>query len=64
MMNLDYVFFQLFELDHKPEDVTDNELVSMARKFNDITSHPEIEADYASALRKAYSIFYYQQSKE
>jgi len=64
MMNLDFVFFQLFELDRKPEDVKDNELVSMARKFNYITSRPEIEADYGSALKKAYTIYYYQQSKE
>ncbi len=64
MMNLDYIFFQLFELDRKPEDATDKELVGMARKFNYIQTHPDIEGAFASALRKAYTTYYLQRAKE
>ena len=64
MMNLDFIFFQLFELDRKPEEATDEELVGMARKFNYITPRPEIEADYATALRQAYTAYYFQQARE
>jgi hypothetical protein len=57
MMNLDAAFKQLFARGHRSEDVTDPELLGMARRFNYIPNQPNIAADYAAALRQAYAAF-------
>jgi hypothetical protein len=55
MMNLEVVFRQLLLLEHGPEMVSSGELLGMARRFNYIPRKPEIEAEYAGALRQAYA---------
>jgi hypothetical protein len=55
MMNLELVFQQLLLLEHGPEAVSSGELVAMARRFNYIPRKPEVEAQYAGALRQAYA---------
>ncbi len=57
MMNLDIAFEQLFAMGHRSEDVTDPELLGKVRRFNYIPSRPDIEIDYAAALRRAYAAF-------
>ena len=57
MMNLDLIFKQLSNMGRLPEDASDNELLGMARKFNYIPAKESIQADYAAALRRAYSTF-------
>lgn len=57
MMNLESGFQQLFSCDRKLEDITDEELVRIARQHNYIPNKPSIEADYAVALRRAYLSF-------
>jgi hypothetical protein len=54
MMNLEVVFRQLLLLEHAPEAVCNVELIGMARRFNYIPEKPEIETEYAEALRQAY----------
>jgi hypothetical protein len=61
MMNLEMVFRQLFALGRLPEEVSDDEVVGMARRFNYIAQKPAVEADYADALRQAYAAFYARQ---
>jgi hypothetical protein len=63
MMNLDIVFQKLLALGRQPDAATDEELVSLARKFNYISSTPSVQADYAVALRKAYAVFYTSQEQ-
>ena len=55
MMNLDAAFKQLFAMGRRPEEVTGTELLALARRFNYIPNRPNIEADYAAALRRAYT---------
>ena len=57
MMNLDAAFRQLAAMGRRPEEVADTELLGMARRFNYIPNRPNIEADYAAALRRAYTVF-------
>ena len=57
MMNLDTAFKQLFAMGHRSEEVTDPELLGMARRFNYIPNGFNIEANYAVALRRAYAAF-------
>ena len=57
MMNLDAAFRQLAAMGRRPEEVADTELLGMARRFNYIPNRPNIEADYAAALRRAYTAF-------
>ena len=57
MMNLDAVFKQLFALGRRPDEATDAELLGMARRFNYIPDRPNVAADYAAALRRAYAAF-------
>ena len=64
MMGLDRVFEQLFVLNRSPEQASDAELIGMARRFNYISSRPQIEADYADALRRAYAAYYARQEKK
>jgi hypothetical protein len=61
MLGLDKVFLQLLEMNRHPDQVTDTELVGMARKFNYIPERETVEADYAVALRRVYASFYAQQ---
>jgi hypothetical protein len=63
MSNLDAVFEQLFALGHSPEEATDTELLGMARRFNYIPDRSGVEADYAAALRRAYSAFCARQER-
>ncbi len=64
MMGLDRVFEQLFVLNRSPEETPDAELIGMARRFNYISDRPQIEADYAAALRRAYAAFYARREKK
>ncbi len=57
MMNLDAVFKQLFSLGRRPDEATDAELLSLARRFNYIPAGPDVATDYAAALRRAYAAF-------
>ncbi len=57
MMNLDAVFKQLLALGRHPDEATDVELLSLARRFNYIPAGPGVAADYAAALRRAYAAF-------
>ena len=57
MMNLDAVFKQLLTLGRRPEETTDEEVLSLARRFNYIPAGPDVTADYAVALRRAYTAF-------
>jgi hypothetical protein len=43
------------------ENATDAELVRLARRSNYIPSRTAIEADYAAALRQAYTDFFSRQ---
>ncbi len=63
MMGLGVVFRQLYEFGHHPDEVTDEELVKLARQFNYIRRDPAVEADYAAALRQAYTTFYQRQEQ-
>lgn len=63
MMNLEKIFRQLYLLERSPEEVTGDELVSMARGSNYIPPRADIEADYAVALRRAYSAFCERQAQ-
>lgn len=58
MMVLETVFKQLMVLQQLPEDVSDAEIIGMARKSNYIPNHPDTEANYAAALQEAYVRFY------
>lgn len=64
MRGLDTIFQQLFAMGRRPEDATDAELVGMARQFNYIPEKPVIEADYAVALRRAYTAFHDRQEQK
>ena len=57
MMNLDAAFKQLYATGCRPEEITDTELLGMARRFNYIPDRPNVAADYAAALRQAYAAF-------
>lgn len=57
MSGLDLVFEQLFLLEKTPENVTDEELVELARNYNYIPDKGSIMTVYAVALRKAYAAF-------
>ena len=63
MMNLDAAFKQLLALGRCPEEVTDTELLGMARRFNYIPDRSGVEADYAAALRRAYAAFCARQER-
>ena len=64
MRGLGTIFQQLLALERSPEEATDEELVGLARKYNWITEKAAIEAQYAQALRIAYSGFYEQARKQ
>ncbi len=61
---LDAVFQQLFAMGRQPEEATDAELVGMTRKFNWIADSESVEADYAVALRRAYTAYYASREKK
>lgn len=58
IQGLDTVFQQLLAMGRKPDEVSDGELVDMARKSNYIRQDPQVEADYAAALRAEYTRVY------
>lgn len=58
MRNLDVIFEQLWLLNRTPEQVSEDELIGMARKFNYISRTPSTEKDYAEALGRAYRTYY------
>lgn len=58
MVGLETIFKQLLALGRLPEEISDAEIIGMARKSNYICADPEAEADYAAALRKAYARYY------
>lgn len=58
MMDLEKVFEQLFLMERRPEEASDEELVGMARRFNYIPARASIEAEYAEALRQAYMAYW------
>jgi len=64
MLNLDAVFKQLLALGRCPEETTDEELLSLARRFNYIPAGPNVAADYAVALRRAYTAFCVRQASK
>lgn len=64
MRGLETIFEQLYLMGRRPEDAADEELVEMARMYNWIARKPPIEADYAAALRKAYTAFCKRQEKQ
>lgn len=61
MMNLESVFNQLIALGRQPNEVSNEEILGMARQSNYIAHNPEAEANYAEALRRAYGTFYGRQ---
>lgn len=58
MMGLERVFEQLHLMGRRPEEVTDEELIGMARRSNYIPTRASIEAEYAEALRRAYAAYW------
>jgi hypothetical protein len=60
---LDTIFQQLYVMGQTPEEASDEELIAMARRHNYIRSNAEVEADYATAFRKAYAAFYTRQKR-
>lgn len=64
MMGLETVFQQLQAIGRRPDETADTELVGMARKFNYIPESAAVEADYAAALREAYTRFCARQKQE
>lgn len=63
VLGLDTIFQQLYAMERKPEETPDKELIGIVRKRNYISRNPEIESDYAAALRKAYAAFYTRQER-
>ncbi len=64
IMGLNIVFERLLVLGRKPDQVTDKELVSMVRmQRNYIVPNPQVEANYAAALRREYASFCANKSK-
>lgn len=64
MVGLETLFQQLYAMGRSPGDATDAELVCMARTSNYIPNRQSIEAEYALALRQAYTAFYAQQENK
>jgi len=64
IMGLNAAFEQLWAMERKPEEATDEELLGMARaQRNYITPKPDVEALYAAALRREYISFYARRLK-
>lgn len=64
MMNLEAAFQELVAMGRSPEEATDEELLSLARRFNYIPAGPNVAADYAAALRRAYTAFCARQTSK
>lgn len=64
MRGLETIFQQLYLMGRRPQDAADEELVGMARMYNWIAHKASVEADYAVALRKAYTAFYERQEQQ
>jgi hypothetical protein len=63
IQGLDTIFQQLYAMGYKPEETSDEELITIARRRNYIRSNTDVEADYAAAFRKAYVGYYARQEK-
>ncbi len=59
MVGLQAVFEQLRALGCSPEELSDAELVGMARKSNYIPNTERVEAEYTQALRQAYTEWFH-----
>ncbi len=57
MVGVQAMYEQLRTRNCSPEDVTDAELIAMARRSNYIPNNARVEAEYAAALRQAYAAF-------
>jgi hypothetical protein len=64
LMGLETVFQQLFLMGRQPNEASDEELLGMARQFNYIPQRPQVRADYAMALRRAYAAYWARQEKK
>jgi len=59
IMGLGTVLEQLLAMGRTPDQVTNEELLGMMRaQKNYISSNPNVEAEYAAALRRGYAVFY------
>lgn len=63
VQGLDVIFKQLYAMVRKPDEISDEEFIEMARRRNYISRNAEVEADYAVAFRNAYAGFYARQEK-
>ncbi|GAB4473467.1 MAG: hypothetical protein Kow00124_12490 [Anaerolineae bacterium] len=63
LTGLDALFGQLYTEGRHPDDLTDDELIQLVRARNYIPHRPEVEADYAAALRRAYVTFCQRQDQ-
>jgi hypothetical protein len=57
MQKLETVFRQLHAQGQLPDEVSDDELLNMARKFNYVPDRAAVKADYVHALRRAHTSF-------
>ncbi len=65
LIRLGVVFEQLLAMGRTPDEATDAELLGMVRaQKNYIPPKAHIEAAYAAALRREYTIFYARQVKQ
>lgn len=62
MQGLEVIFQQLALLNRRAENVSDEELIGMARRYNYIPRKTSVEQDYAAALRQAYAAYLARQS--
>ena len=65
IMGLSAVFEQLLAMGRTPDQVANEELLGMMRaQKNYISSNPNVEAEYAAALRREYATFYARRVKQ
>lgn len=64
LMGLERVFQQLFLMGRQPHEASEAELLDMVRRFSYIPDRPQIRADYAEALRRAYAAYWARQEKK
>jgi hypothetical protein len=65
IVGLSVVFEQLLAMGRTPDQVTNEELLGMVRgQKNYISSNPNVEAEYAAALRHGYAVFHARRVKQ
>jgi hypothetical protein len=64
MQGLDRMFQQLWERSCSPDEVSDSELVNIARQYNYIPHKEASEADHAAALRRAYHTYWINKERK